>query len=242
MRAELVEAQPGSLRQAEGALAGWSHGVAAPRIRGDWPRFAIASGQHDVSEDKWIGVQRMKNGGDVHGRNISNAGTEGLGLDVQMGLGRIAGVAHFRDWLAHGDVITNLDLNTPRAEMCHLQIMPTADVDDDVVAALEVTIPRSDLLVRPAILDEGYGSICRREDRFPVDVVAGQRLASRLMCTPVAPLEYVERITLRRGDVMVVHQFSVSAMTDQPFIRERGCDRNRISNGPEDHHQLGGDE
>jgi len=131
----------------------------------------------------------MKNGGDVHGRNISNAGTEGLGLEVQMGLGRIAGVAHFRDWLAHGDVITNLDLNTPRAEMCHLQIMPTADVDDDVVAALEVTIPRSDLLVRPAILDEGYGSICRRgpvsrrcsswsAPCFPADVYS--RRASRV--------------------------------------------------------------
>jgi hypothetical protein len=126
--------------------------------------------------------------------------------------------------------------------MRHLQIPPAADVNDDVVAALEVTISRSDLLVRPAILDEGYGAIGRGEYRFAIDVVAGQRLASRLVGAFVARLENVESITLGRGDVVVVYELGVSALTDQPLIRQRGCDRDRISSGSEDHHQLCGDE
>jgi hypothetical protein len=144
--------------------------------------------------------------------------------------------------LAQPDVIADLDLDAGRAEMRHLQIAAAANVNDDVVAALEVPISRSDLLVRPAILNEGYGAIGRREYRFAIDVVAGQCSASRLVGAAVARLENVESITLGRGDVMVVHEFGVSALTDQPFIRQRRCDRDRISSGSEDHHQLGDDE
>jgi len=61
----------------------------------------------------------------------------------------------------------------------------------------------------------------KRDERFTEPAL------SRHLAT-VARLENVECITLGRGDVMVVHEFGVSALTNQPFIGQRGCDRHRI--------------
>src|SRR5207342_1115794 len=133
-----------------------------------------------------------------------------------------------------GDVVADLDVNAAWAEMRHHQITPAADVYDDVVAALEVAVRRSDLLVWPAVLDERHCAIGRREYRFAIDVVAGQLGTSRLVGTAVASLENVESVSLSRGDVVVVHEFGMSALTDQPFIGQRGCDRHRIRCWPED--------
>jgi hypothetical protein len=102
--------------------------------------------------------------------------------------------------------------------MRHHQITPAADVYDDVVAALEVAVRRSDPLVGPTVLDECHCAVGWREYRFAIDVIAGQLGVSRLVCAAVARLENVEGVTLGRGDVMVVYEFGVSALTDQPFI------------------------
>jgi hypothetical protein len=56
-------------------------------------------------------VQRADNFRDIHGLDISNAGTYGLGLNVEVWLSGIAGVSYIGNLLAELDVISNLDLN-----------------------------------------------------------------------------------------------------------------------------------
>jgi hypothetical protein len=69
-------------------------------------------------------VQRADNFRDIHGLDISNAGTYGLGLNVEVWLSGIAGVSYLGNLLAELDLIANLDLYAARAEMSHQQIAP----------------------------------------------------------------------------------------------------------------------
>jgi hypothetical protein len=75
--------------------------------------------------------------------------------------------------------------------------------------------------VRSAVQDERYGAGGGREYRLFVDVVAGQFGASRLVGPAVADLQNVVSIPLSGGDVVVVDEFGVPTLTDQPFLRKR---------------------
>ena len=156
----------------------WPEQVATAWVGGLWSGFIPPSSEHDIAEHQWIGVQRADNFRDIHSLDISNAGTYGLGLNVEVWLSGIARVSYLGNLLAERDLITNLDLNAARAEMSHQQIAPTTDVDDHVIAALVATVGRSDHLVRSAVQYEGDNPIGDREHRFAVDVVAGELAAA----------------------------------------------------------------
>ena len=55
-------------------------------------------------------------------------------------------------------------------------------------------------------------------------------------------LKDVDRVVLGRGDVVVVDKFAVSALTDQPFVRERRLDGHWIDCRPVHHYELGCEE
>jgi hypothetical protein len=143
-------------------------------------------------------VQRTKDGRGVHGGNVPDAGTYALRLDMKVRLGGIARISHFRNRLACLDLITDLDLDGAWAEMRHHQVAAAANIDDDVVATLEMAVRRSDRLVWPAILDEGHRPFGRREYRLAIDVAAGQLSTSQLVGEAVARLENVDGVTLGR--------------------------------------------
>jgi hypothetical protein len=52
---------------------------------------------------------------------------------MEVRLGRVSGVSDSGKRLANLDLITDLDLDTPWAEMCHQHIPSAANVYDDVV-------------------------------------------------------------------------------------------------------------
>jgi hypothetical protein len=107
-----------------------------------------------------------ENCGGVDGGHISNAGTYGLGLNVEMWLSGIARVSYFGDLLADLDLLADFDLNAAWAEMSQHQIAPATDVDDHVIAALVTAVSRSDHLVGPAIQNEGHNPVGGGEHRF----------------------------------------------------------------------------
>jgi hypothetical protein len=131
--------------------AGWPDQITTPRVCVGRPRFSAPSGEHDIGENRWIGVQPTDDGRDVHRGDIPNPSAYGLCLNVEMWLGGIAGVSDIGNLLADLDLITDLDFDAAWPEMAHQQEVPATDVDHDVVAALVAAVCRSDCLVRPAI-------------------------------------------------------------------------------------------
>ena len=75
-------------------------------------------GEHDIAEHQRIGVQCAENCGGVDGGDISNAGTYGLGLNVEMWLSGIARVSYFGDLLADVDLLADFDGPGGRAPVC----------------------------------------------------------------------------------------------------------------------------
>jgi hypothetical protein len=187
-------------------------------------------------------VQRTKDSWGVHRGDIPNAGTNGLSLYMEVRLGRVPRISNSGNRLTDIDMITDLDLNAARAEMGHHQKMPATDVQDDVVAALVMAVGRSNRLVGPAVLDKGHGAGGGRNYLLAVDVVADQIGASRSVGAAALNLENVQGVTLGGGDLVVIDQFTVSALTDQPFIGKRRGYRHRIDSWLVDHDQLSCDE
>ena len=69
-------------------------------------------------------MQGTEDGWGVHRGNIADAGTDGLGLNVEVRLIRISGVPHYGDGLAQLDVITNLDADAARVKCAIIRYLP----------------------------------------------------------------------------------------------------------------------
>ena len=172
-------------------LTGRPHEIATSRIGAVGLRFVTPSGDHDVGEHQWASMQRTNSGRHVHGGDIPDACTDGLGLNMEVRLGRVSGVSDSGKRLANLDLITDLDLDTPWTEMCHQHIPSAANVYDDVVAALIMAISRSDRLIGPAIENEGHGARGGCKHCLSIDVVTGQPGVARLVSTAIPRLENV---------------------------------------------------
>lgn len=79
-------------------------------------------------------------------------------------------------------------------------------------------VGRPDGLVGEPVADRGDDPAGRREEGGTEDVVAGQVGPSREVGVAVDDLHDVQGVTLRRGDVVVVDQLGVPALTDVPPV------------------------
>jgi hypothetical protein len=141
-------------------------------------------------------VQRTNQRRRIDRVNITYPSANSLRLNMNVRLSGIARIPNVGNLLAKLDLITNLHLDAAWAEMAEHQKASATNVEDDVIAALVVAVRRSDLLVGPAVLDEGHLTVRRRKYRLAGDVVASQLITSRLVCAALTRLQNVDGLTL----------------------------------------------
>jgi hypothetical protein len=147
-------------------------------------------------------VQRTNQRRRIDRVNITYPSANSLRLNMNVRLSGIARIPNVGNLLAKLDLITNLHLDAAWAEMAEHQKASATNVEDDVIAALVVAVRRSDLLVGPAVLDEGHLTVRRRKYRLAVDVVASQLVTSRLVCAALTRLQNVDGVTSASGDAI----------------------------------------
>jgi hypothetical protein len=135
--------------------AGRADYVASPRVDHRRPGFDTASEQRGVAEYQLVGVHVPQRFCNVARPDVSSPIRHGLCLNVNVGFGRVAGVADQCNLLARGDVVTDADLEAVLAEVVHRQVVPTADVHHDLVSGLEAVIGLSDRQVGASVQNEG---------------------------------------------------------------------------------------
>jgi hypothetical protein len=122
----------------------WADEITALRIGVGRSGFDTTSGEHDICEHQRSGMQRSNKRRGVNCGDVPDTSAHGLGLNIQVRFSGVARVSYVGNSLATPDLITNFDPDAAWAEMAEHEKASATNVEDDVIAALEAAVCRSD--------------------------------------------------------------------------------------------------